>query len=435
MTTAYVIEADLTWTGEAFRSGIQVVVGADGLIANVGELGQPVDVRLRGEALMPGFVNVHSHAFQRALRGRGERFPAGAGSFWTWRGAMYSLVQGLGAEAFYAVSLQAFREMLRSGITTVGEFHYFHHAREPEMDWNFDRLILRAARETGIRLVLLNTYYRTGGIGRRREPAQLRFDGGSPAAYWAQMDALAAELTPETQHLGAAAHSVRAVSPDEIAALHAEATRRGLVFHLHLEEQRQEVDECFAAFGRRPMALLNEIVDTASNITAVHCTHTAADDMRRFLAQGGGVCVCPLTEGNLGDGIPDLAQVLAADNRLSLGTDSNARIAMPEEMRWLEYAQRLRAERRGVLAPEDGDLARVLLQAALRGGARALGLDAGRLAPGALADFATIDLAAPELDGCDEDMLAAALVTGAGASVIRRTCVAGRWHGAATDQG
>lgn len=421
-----IIEADLTWVHGRFEDGVQVAVGADGRIEAVGALARPVDRRLRNMALLPGFVDVHSHAFQRGLRGLGERFPAGAGSFWTWRLAMYELVERLDAEAFHRLCVQAFREMLRSGITTVGEFHYFHHS-SGTTDWAFDRLILRAAREAGIRIVLLNTYYRTGGIGRPLESAQRRFDGVSAATYWERMDALAAELDPVIQHLGAAAHSVRAVTPDDIAALHAETVRRGLSFHLHVEEQRQEIAECEAAYGCRPMTLLNAILGTADNVTAVHCTHTAPDDMVRFLERGGSVCVCPLTEGNLGDGIPDLAAVLGAGDRLSLGTDSNARIAMPEEMRWLEYVQRLRGERRGVLRAENGELARPLLEIATRGGARALGLDAGRIGVGALADFVALDLTAPELAGCDAETLPEGFVFGAGTRAVGQICVAGRW--------
>ena len=427
MTVAHVIEADLTWVNGRFEDGIQVAVGVEGRIEAVGALARPVDRRLRSTALLPGFVNAHSHAFQRGLRGRGERFPVGAGSFWTWRQAMYELVERLDTPAFTALCMQAFREMRRSGITTVGEFHYVQHTAGTA-DWAFDRLLLRAAREAGLRIVLLDTYYRTGGIGRPLEAAQWRFDGESLTAYWDHFDALIAELDPATQHLGVAAHSIRAVSPDDIAALHDEALRRGLPFHIHVEEQRQEIADCEAAYGRRPMALLNAVLGTAHNVTAVHGTHTAPDDMAAFLERGGAVCVCPLTEANLGDGIPELAAALAVPSRLSLGTDSNARIAMPEEMRWLEYAQRLRAERRGILRTGDGKLARTLLDIAMRGGAAALGVDAGRIAAGAFADFVTLDLTAPELAGCEAETLPEAFVFGAGTRVIGRTCVGGNWE-------
>lgn len=410
----------------AFASGIQVEVGGDGRISRVGALGRAPTHRLTARALLPGMVNAHSHAFQRGLRGRSERFPRGAGTFWTWRDAMYALVGELDAGALRRVSVQAFREMVASGITSVGEFHYVHHSAA-RRDFALDRVVLDAAAEVGIRIVLLNAYYRTGGIGAPLSGAQRRFETPSPDAYWAQMDRLAAGLDPATQGLGAVVHSIRAAPPDEIHTLYQEAERRELVFHMHAEEQRRELEECVAAYGRRPLALLCDLVDRAERITAVHCTHTTRDDVVRFLEAGGTVCVCPLTEGNLGDGVPDLAPVHLVGGRLSLGTDSNARISMPEEMRWLEYGQRLKHERRGVLADADGTVGRPLFEAATLGGARALGLDAGRIAPGAWADFFALDLSAAALDGCDEQTLLDAFVFGAGQDVVAEVCVGGRW--------
>ncbi len=426
MSPRQVIDADWTWTGRAFESGVQVEVGADGRIARVGRLGLPPTRRLAGRALLPGLVNAHSHAFQRGLRGHGERFPEGGGSFWTWREAMYGLVERLDAALLRRLSLAAFREMLTAGITTVGEFHYVHHAAG-RADFALDEVVLDAAAAAGIRIVLLNAYYRTGGIAQPLAGAQVRFDALSPAAYWEQMDRLTSRLDPATQTLGAVVHSVRAAVPGEIATLYGEAARRGVVFHMHVEEQRREIEECRAAYGRRPLALLCDTLPIDDRFTAVHCTHAAPEDLTRFLAAGGGVCTCPLTEANLGDGLPDVTPVHAAGGRLSLGTDSNARIAMVEELRWLEYGQRLRAEARGVLADEDGSVARTLLAAATTGGARALGVDVGQIAPGAWADFAAVDLAAPELAGTGPEELLDALVFGGGDRTITAVAVGGRW--------
>jgi len=343
--TSQVIEADLTWTGARFEPGVQIAVAADGRITAVGSLGQAPTLRLDRRALLPGFVNAHSHGFQRALRGRGERFPAGAGSFWTWRDAMYDLAGSLDAEAARRAYLHAFGEMRDAGITTVGEFHYLHHAGGGP-DYVFDGVVLDAAKTVGIRLVLLNAYYASGGVARPLAGAQRRFRSDGLDAYWAQMDRLDARRDPRLQTLGVVAHSIRAVSLPDIAALHAEAGRRGLRFHMHLEEQVAEIEECIAAYGRRPMATLLDTLAIDGNLTAVHCTHTDSGEMARFLAAGGGVCVCPLTEANLGDGLPALDLVHAAGG-LSLGTDSNARIGFLEEMRWLEYGQRLRLGQRG----------------------------------------------------------------------------------------
>jgi formiminoglutamate deiminase len=426
-----ILEADLTWTGEAFETGIQIHIGADGRIAEVGKAGDerssPPIQRLRDRALLPGFISAHSHAFQRGLRGRGETFPRGSGSFWTWREAMYGLVARLGAEEFQRLCLQAFREMRAAGITTVGEFHYFHHSPGTE-DWACDDLILRAAAEAGLRIVLLQSYYRTGAIGQPLEGPQLRFDGRSPAAYWEQMDRLASRLDPRRQSLAASVHSLRAASLDDLRAIYDEARRRDLPFHIHIEEQRREIEDALAYYGRRPMDLLLDTLGTATDLTAVHCTHTETDDMERFVAGGGTVCLCPLTEANLGDGIAAVPHLRSLGGPVCLGSDSNARISALEEMRWLEYVQRLALESRGVCRDEEGHVARVLLDAATLGGAQALGLDAGRIASGAWADFAAVDLTARTLAGWEPETLLDALVFGAAEEAIAGTCVGGEWE-------
>ena len=345
-----VIEAELTWTGQKFEPGISVAVGDDGRIARVGHLRREATRVLEGQALLPGFVNAHSHAFQRGLRGKGERFADGAGSFWSWREAMYSLVEQLGPEDFLNVTTQAFMEMRSAGVTTVGEFHYFHHGPATK-DFGYDRLVLKAARAAKIRLVLLVAYYRTGGVGKSLGAGQRRFETTSPEAYWNAYDSIATLLTPQ-QSMGVVVHSIRAAALDELKAMHSEAMRRGLVFHMHIEEQRQEIEESRAAYGKTPMRALLDTVGRAEHITAVHCTHTTAEDRAAFLDAGGRICLCPLTEANLGDGIASLDGV--PFDRICLGSDSNARIDMVEEMRWMEYAQRLRGERRGVSGRRGG---------------------------------------------------------------------------------
>jgi formimidoylglutamate deiminase len=424
--TEEVLEADLTWLDGAFRPGIRVAIGADGRIASVGEGGGPATRRLDGLALLPGFVNAHSHAFQRALRGSGERFPAGAGSFWTWREAMYQLVERLDRESLARICRQAFAEMRDAGTTTVGEFHYLHHDRAD--DFAFDAVVLAAAAEVGIRLVLLQTYYATGAIGRPLAGGQRRFSTPSVDDFLARLDRLQGDLDPATQSLGLVAHSVRAVHPDDIARLHRESVRRALPFHIHVEEQQGEIEECLDAYGKRPMAVLCDAIATASNVTAIHCTHTTSGDLTRYVEAGGRICCCPLTEGNLGDGIPGLRGVPAAWRRLCLGSDSNLRIAPIEDMRWLEYGQRLQGEIRGVLPDASGWVAPTLLAAATEGGAAALRVDAGRLARGAWADLAAIDLSTPALRDIPPDRLLDAVVFGAGNEAIAGTWVGGRWR-------
>lgn len=427
---AKLLAPDLTWTGEELAAGVRVAVDDDGRIAAVAPAsdlpGEP-DLDLTGCALLPGFVSAHSHAFQRGLRGRGERFPEGGGSFWTWREAMYGLVETLDEETFSALCRQAFAEMRRAGVTTVGEFHYLRH-RDPEaLDHRFDELVLAAAGEAGIRIALIAVYYKTGAVGRPLAGAQRRFASVSVDTYLTQLDRLAARLTLPTQTLAASVHSLRAAGLDDLAAVYDAARRRGLRFHIHVEEQRREIEEALTVYGKRPMTLLLEALGTATDVTAVHCTHTLREDMERFLTAGGTVCLCPLTEANLGDGISRAVGERPDAASFCLGTDSNARLSMLEEMRWMEYAQRLATESRGVVRDAQGRVARQLLQSATATGAAALGVDAGRLEPGFWADFTAIDLRAPSLAGWEPETLLESIVFGAGDEVIAGTAVGGEW--------
>lgn len=426
ITQPMVIEADWTWTGARFESGIQVAVNSQGCIEAVGHLPNPVTNRQTGRVLLPGLVNVHSHAFQRALRGRGETFPQGAGSFWTWREAMYQLVESLDAESFYRWSRQAFDEMLGGGITTVGEFHYFRHDARCE-GYAFDDVILQAAHDSGIRLVLLPSYYNTGGVGRPLAGGQKRFACASPDEYWRQWDRLAGKLRGDRQTLGASVHSIRAASIEDMVTIHRESRRRGLVFHIHVEEQRQEIADCVTTYGKTPMALLNERLDIDERFTAIHGTHTDPQEMRRFVRAGGNIGICPLSEANLGDGIADVPGIRAAGGTICIGTDSNARIGMIEEMRWLEYAQRLRTESRGLCVDESGNCANALIQMATTNGARALGLPIGRVEAGCCAEFAAIDLTAPPLAGWTPGTLPNSIVFGCSENMVVSTCVGGQW--------
>jgi formiminoglutamate deiminase len=418
------LQADLAWIDGAFVPDAVIAIGADGRIESVGPGERPTH-RLEGMALLPGFVNAHSHAFQRGLRGSGERFPTGGGSFWSWRQAMYGLVSTLDREALGRICRLAFAEMRDAGITTVGEFHYLHHDREE--DFAFDDVVLEAAADAGIRFVLIQAYYAAGGVGKPLEPGQARFATLDLARYWRQLDRLAARLDA-TQTLGVAAHSVRAAGIAEIQALYSEAGRRKLPFHLHLEEQRQEIADTLAAYGRTPARLLCDELDGRADLTAVHCTHTSPADMAALLARGWRACICPVTEANLGDGLPDLSTLHDTGGRISLGTDSNARISVLEEMRWLEYGQRLRGELRGALTDVDGGVAATVLAAATSGGAASLGIEAGTIAPGAWADLVAIDLNAPALAQVPESGLLDALVFGADNGVIEGTFVGGVWR-------
>jgi formimidoylglutamate deiminase len=408
-----VLEADLTFRRGRFESGVQVEVLDDGTIGRVGPgLSKEVE-RLKGAALLPGFVNAHSHAFQRGLRGKAESF----GSFWSWREEMYRLAQSLDLERFRRLATLAFREMLASGITTVGEFHYLHHL-EGSHGYELDRAVVEAAREAGIRLVLLDVCYMTGGIGKPLEGAQRRFESRSVDEFL--------ESASRIEARGLVAHSIRAVPLDAIVRIHEEARRRNLVFHMHVEEQKQEIEASVAHYGKRPLALLLDRLEIGPETTAVHCTHSQEEDLGRFLETGANVCVTPLTEANLADGIPP-ALLARPGAHLSLGSDSNLRIDFTEEMRLLEYSQRLRDERRGVFIDESGSVAARLFEIATRGGARSLGLRAGEIETGLAGDFLTLNLGSPEVLEVPPDDLMTAFVLGAGSAAIERVAVSGQW--------
>jgi formimidoylglutamate deiminase len=256
----------------------------------------------------------------------------------------------------------------------------------------------------------------------------LRFNTPNPAVFWDQVDRVAEKLDPRLQTLGVSVHSLRAASPEELREVYDEARRRDRVFHIHVEEQIREIEDALAFYGKRPMAVLLETLGTATDITAVHCTHTDADDMRQFLAAGGTVCLCPLTEGNLGDGISSLFRLPESAGRFCIGSDSNARISHIEDMRWLEYVQRLATQGRGLLRDADGQVAKPLFEAATVGGAQALDLETGRIEPGLWADFAAIDLESPSLLGWEPETLLESVIFGATEEVITATCVGGEWQ-------
>lgn len=431
-----ILAPELTWSGSGFAPDLHIGVDLEGRIAFVepaastaATTGAPVR-RLARRALLPGFVNVHSHAFQRALRGWGETYPAGMGDFWSWRAAMYALVERLSPDEFRRVCKQAFREMRSAGYTTIGEFHYVHHAVPQNLDFELDRVVIETAAEVGVRLVLLMCYYKTGGVDRPLAGGQSRFATPDVPAFLSQVESVQALLKTPQQSLGLAPHSLRAVPADDLRLLCREAAARGLTTHVHIEEQLKEIEEVHAALGCTPMEWLLDNVQLGPDFTAVHCTHAERPRLERYLATGAHVCLCPITEGNLGDGICDLSTLMELPGSICIGSDSNIRLDPFEELRWLEFVQRLARQKRGVTRHGscDNDVARQLLRIGTLNGATALGVPVGEITATKWADFAALDLDHPHLAGWTPDTLAAAAITGAGAEVVAETCVGGEWQ-------
>jgi len=438
MKTSYV--AEWTLIKNVWKQDIKVTV-EDGIITDispssfedtVGEDNRLSDtVKLENQALMPGLINCHSHAFQRGLRGLGEVYQHDQeDSFWTWRQEMYSLVDAFGQDehAFFVAVKNCFSEMIRAGITSVGEFHYFHHG---DSDFKLDDLVLLAAHQVGIRIVLLEAFYCYGGFGEKPlSQAQKRFETASVGTFFEHIDSL--KLLPG-QTLGVVAHSLRAVTIEQLRELHAGAALRKLPFHLHIEEQPMEVEQCkLENDGRTPMRILLDSNCVDERTTAVHCNHTLVSELNEFVALGGNVCIAPLTEGNLGDGVMAELPVEA----VCLGTDCNARIDMFEEMRWLEYSQRLKSLSRGICAVRtlgrDVCTGDALLSIGTVNGAKSLCLNAGVIAVGKVADFLTINLTAPALNVLNpetiQSRLSPTIVFGTGAAeIVQRVCVGGIW--------
>jgi len=354
---------------------------------------------------VPGLANLHSHAFQRAMAGLTEVGGEAADSFWAWRAVMYRFLAHLSPDHVEAFAAQCYAEMLEAGFTAVGEFHYLHHApdgRPYDDPAEMAGRIVVAAASAGIGLTLLPVLYRQGGFdGRPPDAAQRRFATGLDdfAVLLARARNHAAGL-PDSQ-VGVAPHSLRAIAPDDLAAL-IDAVPSGPV-HIHVAEQRREVEECLAWSGQRPVQWLLDHHDVGPRWCLVHATHMDAAETTALARAGAVAGLCPITEANLGDGLFDLPGFAAAGGRFGVGSDSNVRIDAAEELRLLEYGQRLARRARNVIAPPRVSSGRTLFDAARAGGAQALGRAASGLAVGAPADIVALDPEHPALLAQDGD--------------------------------
>ena len=420
---------DFLYAAGRLEAGRALCVDAQGRVTHSSDLEGPL-LRLPGKALLPGLVNAHSHAFQRALRGCTEFVPAGrkADDFWSWRELMYRTAAAVGPEELRAISRQAFLEMALAGITTVGEFHYLH--RDPRGNLYADpselaRQVIGAARDVGLRIVLLRVGYARAGFGVPPNPRQLRFLDPNLDTYLTQVDLL--RKAEPAVHIGLAPHSVRAVPKEWLEQLG--AWKDGPL-HIHVAEQPAELEACLAEHGRRPVQLLADLGLLSERFTAVHAIHLDDAEVRALGQARATVCACPSTERNLGDGVVPADALAAAGAHLALGTDSQATIDLLEDARELELHLRLVRQRRAVLDPGTGSpdgLAKRLLEFATAAGARSLGLSGGSLELGAPADFFTVDLDHPSVRGAPEEALLPAVVFGAEKAAIRDVAVQGRF--------
>ena len=420
--------ADHALLPEGVRSSVRIGV-ADGLIRSVeaGVVRAASDEAING-LVLPGMANVHSHAFQRAMAGLAEWDAGGQDNFWSWREAMYRFAERLDPETQLAIARFLYIEMLKAGYTSVGEFHYLHNqpggaAYAPATA--MAEAIAQAAHESGIALTLMPTLYVTGGAdGRALNERQKRF--GKTVDALLKLRAGMRGKAGVTQ-LGLALHSLRAVPPklmhEAIAGVEATSP-----IHIHAAEQIGEVDESVAAFGARPVAYLLRAFGVDRRWCLVHSTHLDAAETRELALSGAVAGLCPTTEANLGDGIFPLPDYLAAGGRIAIGGDSHIAVDPAEELKALEYSQRLLHRRRNVAASarEPHTAARLWGEAA-RNGAQVLGLNAGEIAVGKRADLVVIDTDHASLAGRDGAQALDSYVFVAVRRAVRDVIVAGTW--------
>jgi formiminoglutamate deiminase len=357
---------------------------------------------------VPGLANVHSHAFQRGMAGLAEIRGPAHDNFWTWREVMYRFLDRLTPEDVEAIAALAYIEMLETGFTRVGEFHYLHHDLSGVPYANIAELaerIVAAAQQTGIALTLLPVFYAHGNFGGRPPvPGQKRFlNDTARFAKLVEASRSTIALLPDA-NLGIAPHSLRAVTPDELKEILPLAN--GGPFQIHAAEQIKEVDDCLEWSKQRPVEWLLNNAGVNDNWCLVHATHMTPDETKRLASSGAVAGLCPITESNLGDGIFPTPDYLAARGRFGLGTDSNVLVDPAQELRMMEYAQRLSLRARNVLAPQAGrSTGRALFDGALAGGFRALGVPAHGIKKGAAADLVSLDAGDPGFAGRTGDMI------------------------------
>jgi formimidoylglutamate deiminase len=433
VTTLY--RPELLYSRPTFTGGAGLLVSQAGSVLAAGTNAATV-VDLPGKALLPGFVNAHSHTFQRLIRGKSESRATSGRDFWSWRATMYHAAAKLDPQDVYDVARMAFLEMVLSGTTTVGEFHYLHNAPggRPYDDPNLlSQQIIAAARSVGIRIVLLRSAYMRSGYELSPDPGQIRFFE-SAAQFLDNMEALRKEYPADSPpnspnvRFGVAPHSLRAVPLQALKEIAAWARERKLPLHMHVAEQVGENEACLREYGLTPVALLGREGLLAPDFTAVHAIHITADEIEMLARANAIVCSCPTTERNLGDGVIVADQVMRQGVRIAFGSDSQAQIDPLEDARELEYHLRLERQQRAILDQiGEQTLASRLLDCATVHGARALGVPAGDLTPGSSADFFTVDLDDVSIAGNSGDDLLPLAVFSLGRSAVRDVMVNGRW--------
>lgn len=419
---------------EGWARDVRIRVSQSGVIDSVAE-GQSADgaERLSGPVI-PGMVNLHSHAFQRAMAGLAERASPAGDNFWSWREVMYDFAARVTPEDLHAIAAQLFVELLRHGYTSVGEFHYLHNqpgGTPYETRAEMSVQVVEAARRAGIAITHMPVLYAFGGFGEQPlGDAQMRFRAEPEHALGVAADLAERYHDDPRVVVGIAPHSLRAVNLSML-----QETVSGLTnldsaapIHIHIAEQAKEVEDCLAWSGQRPIEWLLSNVAPDGRWCLIHATHAQESELEGIAASGAAVGLCPTTEANLGDGIFKLEAFAAANGRFGIGSDSNVSVSPVEELRWLEYGQRLHLQRRNVFATQANPSAGASLwRAAAEGGASAIAQPAGTIAVGKRADLVVLDPKSPNLAGKTGDQILDAFVFSGNDSAVDRVMVAGKW--------
>ncbi|MBC8258228.1 MAG: formimidoylglutamate deiminase [SAR324 cluster bacterium] len=443
MTDQLKIYAQTALLPEGWVNNICVTVDSSGRISNV-EFGvepqteQHVSVEnqnLQNRILLPAMSNLHSHTFQRAMAGLTEKRIQKQDSFWSWRKLMYRFMEDLIPEQIEAIAAFVFMEMLECGYASVGEFHYLHHQQGGKHYENIAETSLRiidAAQKTGIGLTHLPVFYGQGGLdGKSLADSQLRF-GCNPEQFFRILEQAqdAFRYAPEDYLLGIAPHSLRAVSPADLKEILGSRSENSALnsapVHIHIAEQVKEVIEIQEKYNLSPVEWLQENVALDDCWCLVHATHMTPDEIHNLAKTGAVAGLCPITEANLGDGIFDGTTWLESCGKYGIGSDSNVRISLTEELRMLEYSQRLSRQERNVMTQSSGSVGRALYENSLSGGVQALGRKSGSIAIGMWADLLALDADAMAFCSCSEDEILDRWIFSADDSIVSEVWSAGR---------
>ncbi|MFT5162419.1 MAG: formimidoylglutamate deiminase [Alteromonadaceae bacterium] len=423
-------QAKWLFDGNQWHRDVSFSVDDKGLFSRCTLTDDGAEVKSLG-VVIPGFINCHSHSFQRAMAGLGERISLGQGedSFWSWREQMYKLVQALTPDTFKQIADWLYVEMLEAGYTSVGEFHYLHNKPNGEAYADSTELATRlyaSGVETGIRVCMLPVLYKNGGMGKPLETRQLPF-GMADLAQYERYHQQLQQKVPQGHGLGVTAHSIRGVDKDSLKAFAALYNERGIPIHIHIAEQPAEVEDSLAFYGKRPVEFLLDDIGINQNWTLVHATHVTELERQGMAKVNAVVGICPLTEANLGDGIFPMKEFMAEKGAISIGSDSHIRIDPFEELRLIEYSQRYKLGARACLTHKDGvSPGHNLAAACYAGGLQSLKLNTGYLMDGFLADFVELNEDHPALLRQDPATMWDEMIFAGGRELVKNVYTSGK---------